>query len=66
MTHTFNPSTQEAEVGKSLSSRLAWSTERVLLGLQRETLSQKKQQQQQQQQNLFLNKKIKKKLQVIT
>ena len=25
----FNPSTQEAEVGGSLSSRLAWSTEQV-------------------------------------
>ena len=27
--HTFNPSTQEAESGKSLSSRPAWSTEPV-------------------------------------
>jgi hypothetical protein len=25
--HTFNPSTWEVEVDKSLSSRLAWSTE---------------------------------------
>ena len=28
--HLFNPSTQEAEVSSSLSSRLAWSTEGVL------------------------------------
>ena len=27
--HTFNPSTQEAEAGVFLSSRPAWSTERV-------------------------------------
>jgi hypothetical protein len=27
--HAFNPRTQEAEVGGSLSSRPAWSTERV-------------------------------------
>ena len=27
--HAFNPSTWETEVGGSLSSRLAWSTERV-------------------------------------
>jgi hypothetical protein len=27
--HTFNPSTQEAEAGRSLSSRPAWSTEQV-------------------------------------
>ena len=41
--HTFNPSTQEAEEGGSLSSRPAWSTERIpgQSGLQRETLSGK-------------------------
>jgi hypothetical protein len=27
LAHTFNPSTQEAEAGRSLSSRSAWSTE---------------------------------------
>jgi hypothetical protein len=27
--HTFNPSTQEAEAGRSLSSKPAWSTEWV-------------------------------------
>ena len=27
MAHTFNPSTPEAETGRSLSSRPAWSTE---------------------------------------
>jgi hypothetical protein len=27
--HTFNPSTREAEAGRFLSSRPAWSTERV-------------------------------------
>jgi hypothetical protein len=42
--HTFNPSTWEAEAGRSLSSRPAWSTEWVSgqPGLHRETLSQKK------------------------
>jgi hypothetical protein len=41
--HTFNPSTREAEAGGFLSSRPAWSTERVpgQPGLHRETLSQK-------------------------
>ena len=42
--HSFNPSTQEAEAGRSLSSRSAWSTERVLgqaPKLHRETLSRK-------------------------
>ena len=29
MTHTLNPSTQEAEDGESPSSRPAWSTEQV-------------------------------------
>jgi hypothetical protein len=39
--HTFNPSTQEAEAGRYLSSRPVWSTEQVpeQLGLHRETLS---------------------------
>jgi hypothetical protein len=43
VTHTFNPSTQEAEASVYLSSRPAWSTERVpgQPGLYRETLSQK-------------------------
>jgi hypothetical protein len=41
--HAFNPSTQEAEAGRFLSSRPAWSTKWVpeQPGLQRETLSQK-------------------------
>ena len=41
--HTFNPSTQEAEVGGSLSSRLAWSTEGVPghLWIHSKTLSRK-------------------------
>ena len=42
VTHTFNPSTQEAEAGRSLNLRPAWlrSTEQVprLPGLHRETL----------------------------
>jgi hypothetical protein len=42
--HTFYPSTQKAEAGRFLSSRPAWSTERVpgQPGLHRETLSRKK------------------------
>jgi hypothetical protein len=42
--HTFNPSTWEAEAGRFLSSRPAWSTKWVpgQPGLHRETLSQKK------------------------
>jgi hypothetical protein len=45
--HAFNPSTREAEAGAFLSSRPAWSTERVpgQPGLPRETLSRKEQQQ---------------------
>jgi hypothetical protein len=41
--HAFNPSTQEAEAGGFLSSRPAWSTEKVpgQPGLYRETLSRK-------------------------
>jgi hypothetical protein len=40
--HAFNPNTWEAETGRFLSSRPAWSTEWVsgLPGLYRETLSQ--------------------------
>jgi hypothetical protein len=30
VTHSFNPSIQEAEPGKALSSRPAWSSERIL------------------------------------
>jgi hypothetical protein len=39
--HTFSSSTQEAEAGKSLSLRPAWSTEQVpgQAGLHREVLS---------------------------
>jgi hypothetical protein len=42
--HAFNPSTREAEAGGFLSSRPAWSTERVpgQPGLHREILSRKK------------------------
>jgi hypothetical protein len=42
--HAFNPSTREAEAGRFLSSRPAWSTKWVpeQPGLYRETLSQKK------------------------
>jgi hypothetical protein len=41
--HAFNPSTWEAEAGGFLSSKPAWSTERVpgQPGLHRETLSRK-------------------------
>jgi hypothetical protein len=43
VTHAFNPSTREAEAGGFLSSRPAWSTDRVpgQPGLHRETLSRK-------------------------
>jgi hypothetical protein len=43
MAHAFNPSTWEADTGRFLSSRPAWSTERVpgQPGLHRETLSRK-------------------------
>jgi hypothetical protein len=42
--HAFNPSTWEAQAGRFLGSRPAWSTKRVpgQLGLHRETLSKKK------------------------
>jgi hypothetical protein len=45
--HAFNPSTGEAETGRFLSSRPAWSTERVpgQPGLHRETLSRIKKKQ---------------------
>jgi hypothetical protein len=41
--HAFNPSTWEAEAGRSLSSKPAWSTEQVArhLGIHRKTMSQK-------------------------
>ena len=41
--HSFSPSTQEAEAGRSLSSRLAWATEEVpgQPELHTETLSQR-------------------------
>ena len=41
--HAFNPSTPEAEAGRYLSSRPAWSTKRVpgQPRLHRETLSRK-------------------------
>jgi hypothetical protein len=41
--HAFNPSTWEAEAGRFLSSRPAWSTKSVpgQPGLHRETLSRK-------------------------
>ena len=44
MVHTFNSSTQEAEAGRSLSLRPAWSTEWVSgqPGIYREILSQEK------------------------
>jgi hypothetical protein len=43
LAHAFDPSTWEAEAGRFLSSRPAWSTKWVLgqPGLYRETLSQK-------------------------
>ena len=42
--HAFNASTHEAEAGRSLSSRLAWSTEQIPGQpglLHKETLSKK-------------------------
>ena len=44
MAYTFNPSTLDAEAGRSLSSRLACATQIVLEhpGLHRETRSQTK------------------------
>jgi hypothetical protein len=59
--HAFNPSTREAEAGRFLSSRPAWSTKWVpgQPGLYRETLSQKTQNKQtnkQQQQNKKIRK----------
>jgi hypothetical protein len=41
--HAFNPNTREAEAGRFLSSKPAWSTKWVpgQLGLHRETLSRK-------------------------
>ena len=42
--HAFNPSTQEAEAGRFLGSRPAWSTKWIpgQPGLHKETLSRKK------------------------
>jgi hypothetical protein len=42
--YTFNPSTWEAEAGKSLSLSLAWSTEGVSARTTQETLLQKQKQ----------------------
>jgi hypothetical protein len=63
--HAFNPSTWEAEAGKFLSLRPAWSTELVpgQPGLYRETLVLKKQKNKQtnkQNPNKQTNKKTKK------
>jgi hypothetical protein len=60
--HTFNPSTQEAEAGRFLSSRPAWPTKWVpgQPGLYRETLYRKtKNQKQPQQQQKKKQKKNK-------
>ena len=48
--HAFNPKTQKAEAGGSLSLKPAWFTEGVpgQPGLHRETLSQKKNKKQKQ------------------
>jgi hypothetical protein len=42
--HAFNPTTQEAEAGRSLSLRTAWSTEGIpgQPGIHRKVLSLKK------------------------
>jgi hypothetical protein len=58
--HAFNPSTQEAEAGRSLSSRPAWSTEWVpgQPGLHRETLSRKTKQNKTKQKQTKQNKKV--------
>jgi hypothetical protein len=57
--HTFNPSTQEAEAGRSLSWRPAWFTEWVLGRLHRRTLSWK-QTNKQNQSNKHTNKQTNK------
>jgi hypothetical protein len=59
--HTFNPSTWEAEAGRFLSSRPAWSTELVSgqLGLHRETLPQNKTKQNKTKQNKTKQNKTK-------
>jgi hypothetical protein len=59
--HTFDPSTWETEVGRSLSLRTTWSTEQVLgqPELHRETLSHKQTNKQQtQKQNTKQNKTL--------
>jgi hypothetical protein len=60
--HAFNPSTLEAEAGRSLSSRPAWSTEWVSgqPGLHRETLSLKTNKQTNKHQNKIKKQTIKK------
>jgi hypothetical protein len=62
--YAFNPSTWEAEAGEFLSSRPAWSTERVpgQPGLNRETLSGKTKNKQQQQQQKKTKQKAELKL----
>jgi hypothetical protein len=51
--HTYNPSTQEAGTGRSLNSRVAWSTDRVpeQSALHRETVVAKNKRQTKQQQS---------------
>jgi hypothetical protein len=58
--HAFNPSTREAEAGRFLSSRPAWSTKWVLAqpGIHRETLSRKTKQSKTNQPNKQTNKKV--------
>jgi hypothetical protein len=61
--HAFNPSTQEAEAGRFLSLRPAWSTKWVpgQPGLYREILSQKNKTKQKQQKTTKTNKQKTKK-----
>jgi hypothetical protein len=58
--HASNPSTREAEAGRPLSSRLAWSTKQVpgWLGLHRETLSKQTNKQTNKQNSTKQNKKL--------
>jgi hypothetical protein len=57
--HAFNPSTPEAEAGRYLSSRPAWSTKRVpgQPRLYRETLTRKKKKQTNRKTKKLKNKK---------
>jgi hypothetical protein len=66
--HAFNPSTWEAEAGRFLSSRPAWSTDRVpgQPGLHRETLSQKKNKKQKQKKQKNKNKQTNKQKEALT